>query len=153
MKWSSTGYPIGSKFLLPILFYAPGKIHRVASLHLTIARAQIVKTSIPLRNVFGTGGKRRVLPFSKTSVRRRRGSNPHDRFNLETQKLYEQQEIVDPVRIIEPNIRCRYFMPLTRIPQEQWPDVAQRNANGESLRQLAKCYGVSHEAVRQVLRR
>jgi hypothetical protein len=44
-------------------------------------------------------------------------------------------------------------VPLTHIPEEQWEEVTQRHANGESLRLLAKSYGVSHEAVRQVLGR
>ncbi len=44
-------------------------------------------------------------------------------------------------------------MPLTHIPEEQWEEVAQRHVNGESLRLLAKSYGVSHEAVRQVVKR
>jgi hypothetical protein len=35
----------------------------------------------------------------------------------------------------------------------QWAEVARRHAGGESLRQLAKLYRVSHEAVRQVLKR
>lgn len=39
------------------------------------------------------------------------------------------------------------------IPQERWVEVAQRHSNGESLRQLAKIYGVSHEAIRQVVKR
>jgi Mor family transcriptional regulator len=41
----------------------------------------------------------------------------------------------------------------TQIPEEQWEEVAQRNAKGESLRQLAKVYGVSYEAVRQVVKK
>jgi hypothetical protein len=44
-------------------------------------------------------------------------------------------------------------IPQTRIPQEMWIEVAKRNANGESLRQLAGVYGVSHEAIRQIVRR
>jgi Mor family transcriptional regulator len=44
-------------------------------------------------------------------------------------------------------------MPLTQIPREQWVEVVERNANGESLRHLAKVYGVSHEAVRQIVKR
>ena len=44
-------------------------------------------------------------------------------------------------------------MPLTRIPEKQWEEVAQRHATGESLRRLAEFYGVSHEAVRQIVRR
>lgn len=42
-------------------------------------------------------------------------------------------------------------MPLTQIPEEEWEEVARRNADGESLRLLAKRYGVSHEAIRQVV--
>jgi TyrR family helix-turn-helix protein len=41
----------------------------------------------------------------------------------------------------------------TQIPEDQWEELAQRHANDESLRQLAKRYGVSHEAVRQALKK
>jgi Mor family transcriptional regulator len=44
-------------------------------------------------------------------------------------------------------------MPLTRIPEEQWKEVARRNVAGASLRLLAKDYDVSHEAIRQVIRK
>jgi hypothetical protein len=66
--------------------------------------------------------------------------------------LYERQEIVDPI-IPQTRRRSqgRYSMSLTQIPEEQWEEVAQRHAGGDSLRQLAKWYGVSHEAVRQIV--
>ncbi len=44
-------------------------------------------------------------------------------------------------------------MPFTQIPQDQWAEVARRNALGESLRQLAKVYSVSYEAIRQTVKR
>lgn len=42
-------------------------------------------------------------------------------------------------------------IPLFKIPPAQWSDVLQRVAQGESLRQIAKSYHTSHEAVRRVL--
>ncbi len=38
-----------------------------------------------------------------------------------------------------------------RIPRERWPEVVAR-AQGESLRSIARGFGVSHETVRAVLR-
>ena len=42
-------------------------------------------------------------------------------------------------------------IPLFKIPPAQWPVVLQRVAQGESLRQIARSYRTSHEAVRRVL--
>jgi hypothetical protein len=42
-------------------------------------------------------------------------------------------------------------IPLFKIPPAQWPLVLQRVAQGESLRQIAKSYHASYEAVRRVL--
>ncbi|HEU5198657.1 MAG TPA: hypothetical protein VFU32_03405 [Ktedonobacterales bacterium] len=42
-------------------------------------------------------------------------------------------------------------IPLFKIPPAQWPIVLQRVAQGESLRQIARSYRTSHEAVRRVL--
>src|SRR5689334_21608863 len=42
-------------------------------------------------------------------------------------------------------------IPLFKIPPAQWPIVLQRVAQGESLRQIAKSYQTSYEAVRRVL--
>ena len=44
-------------------------------------------------------------------------------------------------------------MPLTAIPESEWPTIGQRRAAGESLRSIARDYAVSHEAVRSVLKR
>ena len=44
-------------------------------------------------------------------------------------------------------------MPLTHIPESQWTEIAKRNADGESLRQLSKVYEVSYEAIRQIVKR
>jgi len=41
--------------------------------------------------------------------------------------------------------------PLFKIPPSEWPSVLQRVAQGESLRQIAKSYHTSYEAVRRVL--
>lgn len=43
-------------------------------------------------------------------------------------------------------------IPLFKIPQSEWPLVVQRVAQGESLRQIARSYHTSYEAVRRVLR-
>ena len=42
-------------------------------------------------------------------------------------------------------------IPLFKIPPAQWPTVLQRVAQGESLRQIARSYHISYEAVRRVL--
>jgi len=42
-------------------------------------------------------------------------------------------------------------IPLFKIPPSQWPIVLQRVAQGESLRQIARSYHTSYEAVRRVL--
>ena len=42
-------------------------------------------------------------------------------------------------------------IPLFKIPPAQWPIVLQRVAQGESLRQIARSYHTSYEAVRRVL--
>ena len=42
-------------------------------------------------------------------------------------------------------------VPLFKIPPAQWPTVLQRVAQGESLRQIARSYHTSYEAVRRVL--
>jgi len=69
-------------------------------------------------------------------------------------KLHEQQEIIDPI-VPPPHRKGQgwYTVPRTQIPTDQWAEIAQQHANGQSLRQLAKLYGVSHEAVRQALKR
>ncbi len=47
----------------------------------------------------------------------------------------------------------RYAKPRTHLPQDKWQEIAHRNASGESLRQLAEIYGVSYEAIRQVIKK
>lgn len=42
-------------------------------------------------------------------------------------------------------------IPLFKIPRSEWPQVARRVAQGESLRQIARSYQTSYEAVRRVL--
>jgi hypothetical protein len=75
-------------------------------------------------------------------------------YDFSSLNLRERQEILDPI-LFSPRKKSqgRYSMPLTHIPEEQWEEVAQRHVNGESLRLLAKSYGVSYEAVRQVVKR
>ena len=41
--------------------------------------------------------------------------------------------------------------PARIIPRDRWPEVLER-AQGESLRRIAREFGVSHETVRAVLR-
>ena len=73
-------------------------------------------------------------------------------YDFSSLKLHERQEIVDPI-LISPSKKSegRYSSPLTRIPKEQWEEVNRRNADGESLRRLAEAYGVSYEAIRQIV--
>jgi DNA-directed RNA polymerase specialized sigma24 family protein len=114
--------------------------------------------------------RRRVYPFtrvkrfslgvasihrlSRRRSRKRLGSLPHVRHGLDVLRLHERQEIVDPIlRLAHRTSQGRSSMPLTHIPEEQWEEVVRRNASGESLRQLAKVYGVSHETVRQLVKR
>jgi hypothetical protein len=75
-------------------------------------------------------------------------------YDFSNLKLHEQQEIVDPI-LLPPSKkpRSRYSVSLTQIPECQWEEVAHRKASGESLRQLATMYGVSHETIRQILMR
>lgn len=61
-------------------------------------------------------------------------------------KLREQQEIVYSLPYSRPKPRSCYSKPTTQI---QWVEVAQHHSNGESLCQLAMCYGVSYEMVRR----
>ena len=42
-------------------------------------------------------------------------------------------------------------LPLFKIPRSEWPQVVQRVAQGESLRQIARSYHTSYEGVRRVL--
>ena len=42
--------------------------------------------------------------------------------------------------------------PRRGIPRDQWPDVLRHIEHGDSLRQIAKSYGVSYETVRRVVR-
>lgn len=42
-------------------------------------------------------------------------------------------------------------IPLFKIPRSEWPQVARRVAQGESLRRIARSYNTSYEAVRLVL--
>lgn len=86
------------------------------------------------------------------------GSLPHLSTTLATHNVYEHQE-VDPMLCDEGQGSGSSAPPphsaplLTRIPKSEWDRVAHRYANGESLRQLAKVYGVSHEAVRQIIKK
>ena len=41
----------------------------------------------------------------------------------------------------------------TSIPRADWPAIQARHAVGESLRTIAQDFGVSHEAVRDIIQR
>jgi Mor family transcriptional regulator len=41
--------------------------------------------------------------------------------------------------------------PPFKIPRSEWSRVVQRVAHGESLRQVARSYRVSYEAIRRIL--
>lgn len=92
-------------------------------------------------------------------MRKRRGSLPHVRVPEADGTLHEQQEIENPM-LYGLEAECdrpaitprRYYTPRTRLPQDLWPEISERHAKGESLRQLGKAYGVSYESVRQVIR-
>jgi hypothetical protein len=90
----------------------------------------------------------RTLVTSVWRQRNRRACNPLS----PASKLYSSTLITGgleahpakPPRINPP-------IPLFKIPPAQWPSVLQRVAQGESLRQIARSYHTSYEAVRRVL--
>jgi hypothetical protein len=53
----------------------------------------------------------------------------------------------------ESRAKGRYTKPKTLVPPALWPEIHERYASGESLRELAQCYGVSHETLRALLQR
>lgn len=67
-------------------------------------------------------------------------------------RLYERQEIIDPISLPQKIHSSRYSVALTRIPEGKWAEITERHVNGESLRQLARAYGVSHGAIRQIVK-
>jgi hypothetical protein len=70
-----------------------------------------------------------------------------------TVNLHEIQKIVDPLFLFVVASQTRYYVKPTKVPQNKWQEVAARKANGESLRSLAVAYGVSYEAIRQVIKK
>jgi hypothetical protein len=46
----------------------------------------------------------------------------------------------------------RYQQPRTYLSPESWPQIQARHRAWDSLRTLAKANGVSHEAIRQIVR-
>ncbi|GEM_PF-1733340 len=84
----------------------------------------------------------------KATWRNRRACNPLS----PTSKLYSPALIPSgleayPAKPPHPNSP----IPLFKIPPAQWPAVLQQVAQGESLRQIARSYHTSYEAVRRVL--
>jgi hypothetical protein len=82
------------------------------------------------------------------SWRNRRASGPrsptfplvHERLRISSISLpLPQKQHVNPP------------IPLFKVPPAEWPSVLQRVAQGESLRQIARSYHTSYEAVRRVL--
>jgi DNA invertase Pin-like site-specific DNA recombinase len=59
-----------------------------------------------------------------------------------------------PLSILPPRKQRRPgpATPRRGIPHEQWPEVLHRIEQGDSLRQIAKSYGVSYETVRRTLK-
>ena len=57
-----------------------------------------------------------------------------------------------PVLLPQQQRRPGPATPRRGIPLDQWPDVLHRIEQGDSLRQIAKSYGVSYETVRRVVR-
>ena len=98
--------------------------------------------------ILGTNKK----PYQQVELSGRSDGDCTVNYDFSGLKLHERQEIVDPI-LPPPRKKSqgRYFVSLTRIPEEHWEEVARRNAGGESLRLLAKRYGVSYEAIRQIV--
>jgi hypothetical protein len=91
-------------------------------------------------------------PYQKVELSGGRNGDCTVTYDFSDLNLYEQQEVIDPIPYPPRKKRQgRYSVPLTHIPQEQWEDVAQRHATGESFRQLGRSFGVSHEAIRQIV--
>jgi hypothetical protein len=85
---------------------------------------------------------------SSKQERNRRASNPLS----PASKLHSSALItggLEPSPAKPPHINPP--IPLFKIPPAQWPIVLQRVAQGESLRQIARGYHTSYEAVRRVL--
>ncbi len=59
--------------------------------------------------------------------------------------VYLREHVVEVQRHFGPD------KPQWKIPRSEWPSVLRRVEQGESLRQIAKEYGVSYEAVRRVI--
>ncbi len=78
--------------------------------------------------------------------------------DLTSLSFHERQEILNPIFVPQSfhfkwshKPLSRYSIPRNQIPPDKWQEIATRKAAGDSLRQLAGIYGVSYEAIRQVL--
>ena len=90
----------------------------------------------------------RFTRISKLPERKRRDSNPLS----PASELHSAALITSglgPLSARLPHINPP--IPLFKIPPAEWPSVLQRVAQGESLRQIARSYHTSYEAVRRVL--
>ena len=65
-------------------------------------------------------------------------------------------------RAFVPHVRVPVLLPTTYVREDArkpiisaslWPEIHQRYASGESLRELARCYGVSYETIRGIIQR
>jgi hypothetical protein len=63
-----------------------------------------------------------------------------------------EQALTDPLVVSRPQRHPRPDDPHWKIPPAEWPSVLRRIEQGETLRKVAEEYGVSHEAVRRVVR-
>ena len=75
---------------------------------------------------------------------------------VDNHKLHERQEIVDPLYYSPvPAYSPHAAFPATsiRLPAAEWAGIVELYMNGESLRQVAKKYGVSHETIRSIVKR
>ena len=83
------------------------------------------------------------------------GSNPvgsgFDNFSGNPLTYGEDSPLVVPSQLRKQR-RPGPANPRYGVPRDQWPNVVQRIEQGESLRRVAKDYGVSYETIRRVLR-
>lgn len=60
---------------------------------------------------------------------------------------------VDPSRLDPAAISRKHPAHQPRLAPERWPEIGARYVSGESMLALGKAYGVSYEAIRQIVRR
>lgn len=60
--------------------------------------------------------------------------------------------LTDPLIVSRPQHHLGSDNPHWKIPPTEWPSVLSRIDQGETLRKVARDYGVSYEVVRRVIR-